>query len=146
MKYILLVAALLVSSSVAAKEISETEYNTVLKEINTPDNQEKVKSFLNNLDNFNIGGSQDIDVLWSFYHASGSRRIVEKIIQLLDDKSFSTGNAQINQIVSNAARLSLAANAGRYNKVRQIILDSANSLPNGPLKQKLLQIINQISQ
>lgn len=146
LKLILAAVSLLLTSSAAiAQDISEADYNNLLKEVNSPQTKREVENFLYNLKNYKIRGQSEINALWNFYRASGSDQIVRKVINLLDSSQSITGNPKIDNFVRTQARSSLQQYANQYKEVRQIVIESYKSLPNGQLKQTLGRIISQFS-
>ncbi len=112
-----------------AQSVSKSDYENLVKDLGS------------NSD-FSVQNTEDIFELWRMYRDNRSAEIVRRIIQLLDDTNYSTGNATLDAAIRNAAEVTLKAHAGEFGEVKRIIIEYANSLPNGALKTKLMQIIS----
>lgn len=136
LKLFLFIASLLFFSAPAKSEVSDAEYLNTVSELSP---NSSVNTMFQNLST-----PQDFVNLWRYYHNTHNKEIVHRIISLLDNNSYSTGNQQVDNIVRKIAEVSLKVQADEFVEIKQIIVEKANNIQNGPLRQKLLNIINSI--
>lgn len=131
-----IIVSTMLLSTPAKSEVSDAEYLNTVSELSP---NSSVNTMFQNLST-----PQDFVNLWRYYHNTHNKEIVHRIISLLDNRSYSTGNSQADDIIRKIAEVSLKIQAGEFAEIKQIIVEKANNIQNGPLRQKLLNIISSV--